>query len=458
MTVGRAALVVLACGAAGALPGDRLPRAAANPAAAPRPQAVRVTFDASATPALGPRFAPVTAELFFNPASSSVRATWYHLRELARAHPRRLRVVLRPLPAQGQAMLPEAVLEAHAQGLFAELLDELYAHSGTIRRDQLAAAAEEVDLDMERVEAAWDDGRHQAALHANARAQFLLGARPSGPDLLFNGVPVPRRLGSMTLDELEQAYDEAYARAREVLDDGVTVDQVYQELLRAKADSEPLPVVRLGPVDDLVALDGSAVAPHLLPGALDITGLPATGPTEAPVQLVLLCNLASMNCAKQASRVDDAARLCTDEVRVVAYPYYRAPEDPDAADRLHRLHEAWLCADEQSGYVRFFEESISFAIRQLGRPVAIDVQLEQIAINAGIDAAQLATCVGEHRQAKALDDRLAAGALAGVPVGPAILLGGRLYLGGVSSKMSLQKLIAVELAPTLGDRLIPVSE
>jgi protein-disulfide isomerase len=442
-----AALLLLAAGGAEAQP--------RTDALAPRVQAVRVVHDASLTPTLGPRHAPVTAELFFNPASSSVRATWYHLRELARVHPRRLRVVFRPLPAQGQALVPEAVLEAHAQGKFAELLDELYAHGGSIRREQLEAAAAEVDLDMERVEAAWDDGRHQAALQANARAQFVMGARTSGPDLLFNGIAVPRRLASMTIDELEQAYDDAYARALVLLDDDVPVAQIYDELLRAKAEAEPLPVVRLGPVDELAALDGADTTPHLLPGALATDGLRGSGPALAPVQIVLLCNLASMNCAKQASRAGEAAALFGDDVHLVVYPFYRVPEEADVAERLHRLHEAWLCADEQGGYVRYFEESVAFVTRQLGRPVEADKQIEQVAANAGLDAEKLGACLTEGRQAKALDDRLFAARLAGVPVGPAIILGGRLYLGGVSSKLLLQKLIAVELTPSLGDRLLP---
>jgi protein-disulfide isomerase len=172
------------------------------------------------------------------------------------------------------------------------------------------------------------------------------------------------------------------------------------------------------------------------------------------VQLVLLCNLTSINCAKQASRIAEAAALFEGDVRVVTYPYYR-PRVADDAERLHRIHEAWLCAHEQGGYMPFFEENMAVVSRQIDRPAQLEQQLEVVATNAGLDASEMEACLTERRQAKALEALILGAKNAGIPTSPAILLGGRLYLGGVSSKLLLQKLIAAELVPTLGDRLVP---
>src|SRR5437588_8697413 len=123
-------------------------------------------------PAIGPTDALVTVELFFIPGAVQSKAPYQALVELQARHPRRMRLVLRPLSRQGMILVPEAVMEAHAQGKFFELLDAVTAAGRSLSKQEVLALAAQVGVDAARVSSAWDDERHKAELDANeARRQ-----------------------------------------------------------------------------------------------------------------------------------------------------------------------------------------------------------------------------------------------------------------------------------------------
>jgi hypothetical protein len=222
--------------------------ALASPAQ-PRAQVARVEHRAPAEPpSLGPRKAPVTIELFFVPGVASSNAAYGNLVDLQRRHPRRIRLVFRPLERQGHLQAPEAALEAHVQGRFFDFMDAAVDTGRVLREREVEVIAGELGLDLARIQRAWADERHRPALEENERRRLHHRGRNT-PEMLLNGVPAPRPVGAMGQDELEEAYRDAYERAAELIADGVATDRI-PDVLAAERTPEPV-TVNLGPLDDV---------------------------------------------------------------------------------------------------------------------------------------------------------------------------------------------------------------
>ncbi len=101
--------------------------AAASPVVTSSPATV-VRGESDDAPARGPRFAPVTVDLFCNFEVPQCATIHRALRELQDRHPDELRLVYRfaALPGDGTP-LAEAAAEAWRQGCFFPLTDEVYA-------------------------------------------------------------------------------------------------------------------------------------------------------------------------------------------------------------------------------------------------------------------------------------------------------------------------------------------
>ena len=84
---------------------------ATSASAAPREKIVKIEHhDADDLPSIGPADALVTVELFFIPGAVQSKAPYQALVDLQAKHPRRIRLVLRPLSRQGMILVPEAII------------------------------------------------------------------------------------------------------------------------------------------------------------------------------------------------------------------------------------------------------------------------------------------------------------------------------------------------------------
>jgi 2-hydroxychromene-2-carboxylate isomerase len=415
----------------------------------PPPNIARVAHrPAGDVPSIGPADALVTVELFFIPGTVQSRGPYRALVALQARHPRRLRLLLRPLSRQGMILVPEAVMEAHAQGRFFELLDAISASPRTLSRQEVLTVAAQVGVDAARVAQAWDDERHKPALDGNeVRRQRHYAL--SVPDALFNGMPVARPLPSLADGDLEAAYQDAYDRAQELLDDGVP-----RHALAAAFDRElvrPPTLFVPGPVDG----SPDQPVPDLPPLAerpLDLAGLPSIGPPSAAVPVLVLCDLTQRTCLGQVRNAVKTAALFPDDVRVLWSPWYpRDAADPDAADEVAR---AALCAEEQGSGWDWVDKALERTQRLGARWGDAAQAIREVTDEAGADTRALATCMARTPPDRA-HDKIEDAVARGVRHGPAIIVGGRVYMGGVSEPRVLQGLIEDELEPGLIGKAAP---
>ncbi len=415
------------------------------PTLAPRPNITRIAHQPlGGAPSMGPADALVTVELFFIPGAQQSRAVLGRMVALAERHPRRVRLVLRPLERQGQILVPEALLEAAAHGKAWELLDAFDESGRPPSREQLLAQVAALGIDPRRVSAAWDDERHKAALDANERRRVRRYAQ-SVPDALFNGRSVRRPLPSLSDDDLEEAYRDAYARAQRYLADGVPRAALAAAFERAL--DRPTTMFVPGPVedrdDDLP--DGD---PPLLTHPLDPTGLPALGRADAPVVVLVFCDLTQRGCHRQLATAARVVELFPTEARVVWSPWYSIALDISSdADQLARA--AMCAAADDLGW-----EWLTAAVSRGQRRALDHNALPGLARDVELDPARLDACLARIPPGAARI-RIARAADAGITHGPTVVVGGRIYVGGVAEARVLQSLIEDELEPGLLDQAAP---
>ena len=265
----------LGLGPAGAAPQDRAPGSV-----------VRVEHrDPDTAPSRGPASAPVTIEFFFQPnTNAGTRLPSYKaLERLQASHPMRIRVIYRVMKRGAQVQLPTAVLEAHAQGKFFELMEELHGNRTTtsLGRPEVLELARKIGIDVPRLAAAISNDRYRDALEANDRRQErLMRGQASLPTALFNTRPPRSSLAAMSDGEYEREYTEAYERAMELIDRGVDqrhLMEAFDALVLRGA--QPF-VISTGPTDDDVG--GDATDHRLASPPLALAGLPSFGKPDAP--------------------------------------------------------------------------------------------------------------------------------------------------------------------------------
>lgn len=416
-----------------------------GPVLAPRPNIVRIEHAAlGGAPTMGPADALVTVELFFIAGAPQSRAVLGRLIALAERHPRRLRLVLRPLERQGQILVPEALLEAAAHGKAWELLEAFDDAPGAVSRDDLLARIAAIGVDPQRVIAAWDDERHKPALDANERRRVRRYAQ-GVPDALFNGRSVRRPLPSLSDDDLEEAYRDAYARAQRFLADGVPRAALAQAFERDLDRPTTMFVPGAVEDDDDDLPDGE---PALVTGPIDTAGLPSLGPASAPVEVMVFCDLTQRGCHRQLATAARVIELFPTEARVVWSPWYSIAQDISSdSDQIAR---AALCATS----VDLGWEWVAAAVSR-GQRRSLDARsIGDLVDDLQLDRSRLDACL-ERLAPGAARVRIARAAQAGITHGPTVVVGGRIYVGGVAEARVLQSLIEDELEPGLLERAAP---
>jgi protein-disulfide isomerase len=438
-----AALAVLLAVAA-----PRAREATASPAG--RSERVEVeAATASALPVLGPRHAPVTMELFADPGDGFLTSQFHvFLRDLARRHPRRLRVVYRLtgrlLPSGPPGPLILAALEAHDQGRFFDFLDALY--HGTMqspRPEAVPAIAVRAGVDPSRLAAALaDDSPLLSARLEVVRANHRYRRRhrvARVPALLVNGLPFERR--PSTVEDLEAIYDDALLRAEARLADGVPLERLFATLVAERERGLPPPAD-----DEPVLLDGMRPGDPSLSAAptrvrLDPRRGDALGPRGARITLTLFCNLVSRRCASAAAVLRELTEIYDGDVRVV-FRHFFDPADPEQEDAALAARLLW-CAGRLGHFAAFHDVLLLRRGRQLELD---DPSIDGVAAAHGVDPLRLRRCRGSSAAAQAVAAEVAAARREGVSRTPSIVLDGRLLLG-VRTFEDLGRRIDRALAP-----------
>lgn len=444
-------------------------------------------------PALGPRDALVTIELFFTPGAPNAHDAYRTLKELQeKKHPTRLRAVFRPLHRNQNT--PDIVLAAHQRDprLFFELMDALSA--GSLVPSQTAALelAVKIGLSRSAAERAHLNAVVQAALDANERRRKLLGST-SVPEFVVNGRPLSPTVyaSTATVENLDVQYSIALDDARRAVGQGIPAHALVlwgerrercgdddfdgdgsitgdgDDDEEQKDDEPPTFAWRLASL--LIRGTGCAIATHvpatvddynpdapprtsdapLLARPLPQDGLPTVGSPDADVVMFVVCNLKGRNCHTQL----DLARRLSEEhfpglVRAVWVPWVDLALD--GAEQDLTLAEATICATAKGEGWDFLTHAGTASVHARSR-----VDLSIIAANAGLDADALLACAGgQPKRARAAVEAARA---AGIGYGPTVVIGGRAYLSGFHSsddRPAIERVMA-ELAPGLLEALVP---
>jgi hypothetical protein len=181
------------------------------------------------------------------------------------------------------------------------------------------------------------------------------------------------------------------------------------------------------------------------------------------VPIVLLCKPTSTNCGSLIAQAKEVQRLYPDSVRVVWGPWYDTAQD-GAAD-LALLSDAALCAevvgtgddspldDPSSSGWRWVEAVLADVKDRHNRKSAGEETVGRVARRLRVDGHTLSAC--RARGAGAAVARIDAERRSGIRASPSMVVGGRVYHGGVANKTSLQALVEAELAPGVLDTIAP---
>ncbi|HEY0480613.1 MAG TPA: hypothetical protein VGD37_24015 [Kofleriaceae bacterium] len=445
--IGRALLGVVAAITAAS---TGAPTAAAAPAASGHTERIEHR-DPSSAPSRGPSSALVTIEVFFVPGPSMPSVALRLLQQLQERHPARVRLIYRILKSGSALLVPSAALEAHTEGKFFELMDEVGKQRGVLKLEDLLELARKVGVDPQRVELATRFEHYVDVLEANQhRFERLHGGTP--PSALFNARPTRVGLGGINAADLDREYEAAYDRALDKLDRGFAPEQ-----LAAAFDDEAIPgaqpvVMSVGTPDD--DADRSPLEHPLATPPLQLDGLPALGKpgVAGRVPVIVLCRPNDMSCSNLLRVIEPEVRLYPDEVRVVWAPWFDVGRD-DAAE-LSLLGDAALCAETVSsnqgelttspGWV-WVKEMYAQASRVHGKRPAADKLIDAVAAKLDVDGRALSAC--RARLAGASLTWITQARRSGVPrANTAVVIGGRIYTG-LSDPTLIQELVEAELAP-----------
>jgi protein-disulfide isomerase len=382
---------------------------------------------ATTLPVRGPRFAPVTVDVYVAlghlPSYSSAELA---RRAVARAGD--VREVVHPFGFGTAAELAvEALLEAAEQGRFWELFDRLaQTRLATFTAAELGRLGREAGLDGARLDAALAVPRHQAGAERVRRDARQSGHHP--PELLVNG----RRLSPWSgEDALTRAINEARTRARELLAEGVPLSQLYERLIER---DEEVPFV----IDPLSRSSRRRVG-------VDLTGAPVRGPATAPVTIVIFGNLACMPCAELAASLKRLGTAYPGLVRVAWKNFpspYRASIGEVAAEYA-------AAAAAQGRFWDVYDAAMATRLQPLKTTPA---ELERMGTSAGVDGARVHAEVASGRAKAAVERDAEEARRLGVPTAGSVVVNG-IPVAGAPSYELLDRLVAAELDVGVLERL-----
>ncbi len=395
---------------------------------------------------IGPRLAPVTAEVFcplLQPQCAQVMAA---MREMGARHPKRLRVVYRmltlPVNNADFEQLSEAALEAASEGRFFEFEQAVWSTRYQDRKD-VAKLGAKAGLDARSLAAALADHRFAAQVERDMLWAQRLDVTMS-PAVVWNGTIVTSVL---TVEGNEAKYDEAYAHAKELLDGGLAPEKLYPRVLRDAHAQPRRPSTRLPGVSRKAGAD----APEITAVDLDaprfsvpIDGSPVLGrdgDRTPDVTIVVFADFQCPHCRHLLETLADVVQAYPGQVQLV---FKHAPVDTHRA--AEPAAEAAVCAQRQG---KFWElESLLFANQQ--RLAREDV--DKLAKQAGLDVSQFTADLDGAR----CDDRVAADIadakkLAIYGTTPVVFVNG-LELVGDRPFLDFRVVVDAELSPGLLSR------
>jgi len=365
----------------------------------PAPQTWRVTLykdDASK----GAANAPVTITLFsafgcqvctdFKPAVDRILAEYDG----------KVRVVFKHktfnAPHPDALIASQGALAAKAQGKFWEMYEKLFAAGFSIDRSALERYASELGLNMKQFKKDLDTEKFRPQVLRDSLLANEVGAH-SFPNILANGVRIKK---PKNYESLKSLVDQELARAKQIMDAGTPLAQVYN---KAIAGGKAFP--QLGPPKSTVPTQTSA---HMGP---------AKG--KEKVELVVFEDFECPFCAKHAPNLKIFQNRFPKSVRLVFKHFPLNSIHPNA----QLASEAALAAHAQG---KFWEMHDKMYANQ--KALAKD-DLLRYAQELNLNMKKFRTALETRQYKGAVETDARHGNAVGIRSTPTVLLNGRQYQG-----------------------------
>ncbi len=329
------------------------------------------------------------------------------LAQLERLYPGQIRWVFRhfPLDEDDGTLAAEAATAAGLQGRFWPMHDRLFEVRGQVDRVAVELYAAELGLDLARFRADLDRGAAREVVLADWRDGVRLGISGT-PAFFVNGRALH---GARPVAAFAQVIGQELVRAREAAAAGPA--DLYAALTaggRTVADVED-------PEPELVTLDTS----RLYRVALGLPGH-AVGPDDALVTVVVWSDFECPYCARVVPTLQRLRRE-RPGVRVV---HRHMPLAGHAGADL--AAEAAVVAGKAGKFWAFHDQVFA----RMGTPLSRAVLLDAGAA-AGLDVAELAAALDDHRYRELVMAEAAAAAALGATGTPTLFVNGRPVAGAV---------------------------
>ncbi|MFO0577869.1 MAG: hypothetical protein U1A78_28000 [Polyangia bacterium] len=429
-----------------------------------RAEEVAVTVDADVElrlsspptlPLLGPRFAPVTLDLFLpfggRFSDSAFKLAMRIARESAGGD---VRVQWRPTLGSPVAERgAEAAWEACRQqpGRCFPFLEQLYLHPewlqpGREPEELLLGAAQRHGLDAARFGRALTQHSHRGRLNALWQAQRDVVRLP--PEIWVNG----RRLRSGFIElQLAAEVDRQLVRAQKALSEGARLSEIYDQMLaeeRSGRSDLPSSIRTLSapltsPRSPLVRPTAVEREPRRGLPRLDLASAPSRGPRIAPVTLVLVGSIDAYATFSLARAATEIWQRHADQVR---FCYLHAPRSEMSRHFAELLAQAAMLDPEQ--FWRSFDALVELLPRRF---LLRQRDVEDVLRRFG-DLQRIEAALASKQAAAVVQHDLEQVRRLGIEYAPLILVNGRPVRGATQVDV-LERVVKEELSLGLLSRL-----
>jgi len=320
-----------------------------------------------------------------------------------------------PLPFHKDAMpAAELAMEANEQGKFWEAHDKLFENQQALTRENLDAYAKELGLNVGKVKAALDSGKHKAAIEADQTLARGLGASGT-PSFFINGRSLR---GAQPFDAFKAVIDEELAKAKEMVAKGTAKSALYEKIIENGATAPKFIEGAGGNAPAAAAPDANKI--YQIAAAANA---PTKGKKGAKVVIHEFSEFQCPFCSRVLPTVKQVMDEYGDKVQIV-WRNYPLPFH----DKAFKAAEASQEVFEQGGAEKFWKyHDILFENQRALEPENLIKYAEQV---GGINTAKLKAALDTDKHKAAVQADMDAVTKAGARIGtPSFFINGKLLQG-----------------------------
>lgn len=339
------------------------------------------------------------------------------IKQITDTYGKDVRIVFKqnPLPFHNNATpASELALEANEQGKFWEMHDKLFENQQALERDKLEGYAKELGLNMGKVKAALDSGKHKPAIEADQGLARGLGASGT-PSFFINGRSLR---GAQPFDAFKAVIDEELAKAKDMVAKGTAKSALYEKIIENGATAPKFIEGAGGDAPAAAAPDANKI--YQIAAA---SRAPAKGKKGAKVVIQEFSDFQCPFCSRVNPTMKQVMEEYGDKVQVV-WRHFPLPFHDKAFKAAEAANEVF----EQGGDEKFWKfHDILFENQRALEPENLIKYAEQV---GGINTAKLKAALDTDKHKAAVQADMDAVNKAGARIGtPSFFINGKLLQG-----------------------------